>query len=339
MLRFDERINVTDIPAWDKTAEAFGKDRVLMFDLETTGLSPQSSFIYIIGVNYWKDGSWHILQLFNDDGRSEPEMLRTFMDLCKEKTTLFHFNGDTFDIPFVKNRMEKIRKQLGISIPDHMSSLTSRDYLKEIRVFKYALGLPNVKQKTVERYLGIQREDQYDGGQLIGVYLNYLSSGYQRNRDLVLLHNRDDMEGMFHLARMNALTMLSDGDFVLGDMSTEQRGDVLYLILPVKLSLPLPCPLVTTGCGATLRGEGYEAVLRLPLVNIEAVSTITNEKAAGFYLPNFGYEGVITYRNPSEKKASMIAADNTLLGDHDRLHSYAACAVGRLMKQNIRKKS
>ena len=337
MLRFDERIDITKIPAWDHTASARGRDQVLMFDLETTGLSAHNAFIYIIGINYWKDGSWHILQLFNDDGRSEPEMIRCFMELCKGKTTLFHFNGDTFDIPFVRCRMDKIRQQLGESIPDHMSPLISVDYLKMIRPFKYALGLPNVKQKTVERYLGIRREDQYDGGQLIGVYLSYLSSGSRRNRDLVLLHNRDDMEGMFHLAGMQALTMLSDGDFTLGAPAMDRQGERLYLTLPITLSTPLPCPLVTTGHGATLRGESNSACLTLPLYNRDAICTITKETASGFFLPCFGYEGVITYRHPEDRKITYIAADDTLLGDSGRLRAYAACCTRGLMIQNGRK--
>ena len=50
MLTFYERIPKNRIPAWDELAEKHGRDRVVMFDLETTGLSPQNSFIYIIGI-------------------------------------------------------------------------------------------------------------------------------------------------------------------------------------------------------------------------------------------------------------------------------------------------
>ena len=337
MLRFDEIIDITSIPEWDSLASGYGREQVLMFDLETTGLTPKSAFIYIIGINLWMDGAWHILQLFNDDGRSEPEMIRCFMDLCRERQVLFHFNGDTFDIPFVRGRMEKIRYSLGEAIPDTMSPLVSLDLLKEIRPFKYALGLPNVRQKTVEQYLGIHREDQYNGGQLIDVYLSYLSSGSRRNQDLVLLHNRDDMEGMFHLARMHALTTLSIGEFALGSPSMEQKGDCLYLTLPLSMDLSLPQPLVTTGCGATLKGKGNCCTLTLPVSRTEAVCRITKETTAGFFLPAFTYEGVTTFHDPEQKKQCLVAANDSLLGDADRLHAYVTCAVQALMKQNGRK--
>ena len=337
MLRFDEIIDTSAIPEWDQLAAGYDREKILQFDLETTGLSPKNSFIYIIGINLLIDGAWHILQLFNDDGRSEPDMLRCFMELCKGKTTLVHFNGDTFDIPFVRGRMEKIRNSLGITIPDEMSSLNSVDLLKEIRPFKYALGLPNVRQKTVEQYLGIHREDQYNGGQLIDVYLSYLSSGSRRNRDLVLLHNRDDMEGMFHLARMHALTTLTTGEFTIGAPSMNQQGNCLYLTLPLTPDNPLPQPLVTTGCGATLRCEGSNSSLTLPIYVGEAICRITKESETGYYLPCFGYEGVTNYQHPDQKKTTLIPAGDSLLGNPERLHAYVTCCIQSLMKQTGRK--
>ena len=332
MLRFDEIIDSSAIPEWDRMAASYGRDRVLMFDLETTGLTPKSAFIYIIGINLWQDGAWHILQLFNDDGRSEPEMLRTFMELCRDRTTLFHFNGDTFDIPFVRGRMEKVRYTLGETIPDRMSALTSIDFLKEIRPFKYALGLPNVRQKTVEQYLGIHREDQYNGGQLIDVYLSFLSSGSRRSRDLVLLHNRDDMEGMLHLAGMRTLTDLCSGSFTIGAPSIAQQGTLLHLTLPLTLTASLPQPIVTTGCGATLRGEASSGALTLPIYTGEAICTITKESASGYFLPAFSYEGLTTYCNPSQKKTTYIPANDALLGNPERLGAYATCCVQSLLK-------
>lgn len=334
MLRFDEIIDASAIPEWDSLASCHGREQVLMFDLETTGLTPKSAFIYIIGVNLWMDGAWHILQLFNDDGRSEPEMIRCFMDLCRDRSILFHFNGDTFDIPFVHGRMDKISHSLGERIPDAMGSLTSMDLLKEIRPFKYALGLPNVKQKTVEQYLGIHREDQYNGGQLIHVYLSFLSSGSRRNRDLVLLHNRDDMEGMFHLARMHALTALAGGEFTIGAPYMQEQGKLLSLTFPLSMNQRLPQPLVTTGCGTTLKGEDDHGSLTLPVYRMDAECRITKELSSGFFLPAFGYEGVTNYLDPEHRKVCLVAAGDSLLGDGDRLHSYISCVVQSLMKQN-----
>ncbi len=332
MLIFDEKISSDSVPAWDHLAEKHGREKVLMFDLETTGFSPVNSFIYIIGINLWKEDSWHIIQLFNDDGKSEPEMIAHFMELLENKTTLFHFNGDRFDIPFVLGRMEKIINSLKISIPDRMSPLDSVDFFKEIKPFKYALGLPNVKQKTVEKYLGIYREDQYDGGQLINVYLSYLSSGSKRNRDLVLLHNRDDMEGMYHLARIRALTDLCDGAFQVGDLSMLSKGSLLFLELSLAAETSLPTSLVTTGFGATLRGEAANVLLQLPIHAGCCTCCITKDTEEGYFLPDAGFTGTPLFHDPKAKKVTYIAANDTLLGNAEHLKEYAACCIRALLK-------
>ncbi len=333
MITFDEKIETGRILSWDKTAESYGRDKVLMFDLETTGLSPRSSFIYIIGINYWKDGGWQILQLFNEDGKSEPAMLERFMELLEGKTTLFHFNGDTFDLPFVRGRMEKIRQSLGIRIPDRMSLLHSVDLLKEIRPYKYALGLPNVRQKTLEQYLGIRREDQYNGGQLIDVYLSYLSSESRRARDLVLLHNRDDMEGMFHLARLHALTELCNGRFAIGKMSMSQKGNQVSLCLTLSCDHALPAALFTSGGGIALRGEGTDALLEIVIRQEPCTCKVTRELLEGFFLPCAGYTGVTMYEDPKIKKMTYISADDELLGNPERMKQYAVCCIGSVMKR------
>ena len=60
--------------------------------------------------------------------------------------------------------------------------ILSFDLMKCIKPYKFALGLPNIKQKTIEKYLGIDRVDMYNGGQLIDVYLEYLSMKNEKNQ-------------------------------------------------------------------------------------------------------------------------------------------------------------
>jgi len=333
MIVFDEKVNKDTISAWDSFAAQYGRGRVAMFDLETTGLTPRSSFIYIIGINLYMDGEWHILQLFNDDGRSEPEMIRHFMELLGDKDVLVHFNGDTFDLPFVRGRIEKIRLQTGEEINDIMSRLGSMDLYKEIKPYKYALGLPNVRQKTVELYLGINREDRYNGGQLIDVYLNYLSSGNRRDRDLVLLHNRDDMEGMFHLAKLHALSTLCGGDYDIREIGINEKGGVLLLCLKLVTALPLPKELFVSLSGTSLHGEGNDAVLTLKLSDGEWINKVTRDPERGFFIPQQGYTGLPVYESPEDKKCTAVSAGDSLLGDPDRLKAYSLCCIQKLLKQ------
>ena len=121
-----------------------------------------------------------------------------------------------------------------MNIRDNFSRLTKIDLYKMIRPYKASLGLSNLKQKTIERFVGLNRIDQMNGGQLIEVYFDYLSTDDARSKSLVLQHNRDDMDGMFYLADILALKALSEGEFSVADLSMSGTER-----LKLKISLDL----------------------------------------------------------------------------------------------------
>lgn len=49
-------------------------------------------------------------------------------------------------------------------------------FMRKIKPYKSLLGLDSLKQKAIERFLGIFRTDPYSGGQLIEVYQDYLTT-------------------------------------------------------------------------------------------------------------------------------------------------------------------
>ena len=50
--------------------------------------------------------------------------------------------------------------------------------------------------KSCERFLGIYREDWCSGGELISVYQDYLQNKNSEKRNLLLLHNREDIQNL-----------------------------------------------------------------------------------------------------------------------------------------------
>ena len=84
-------------------------DQITFFDIETTGLSAKTASIYLIGAMHYDHatGSWALTQWFADDYRSEPMILEAFLSYLEDFTYLYHFNGCTFDIPFVTAKCEK----------------------------------------------------------------------------------------------------------------------------------------------------------------------------------------------------------------------------------------
>lgn len=216
-------------------------NRLLFFDIETTGFSGDSDTVYLIGCTYCTGETWRLIQWFCDSLSAEADVLNAFFRFMTDFDVLIHFNGDTFDIPFLKKRCAKL------GLPDRFGSCESVDIYKRIRPWKKHLGLDSMKQKSIERFLGISREDVYSGGELIDVYHDYLGTRSEAALRLLLLHNEDDLKGMPAL-----LPILFYPDFFAQDFSLESADRVSGRFPAVRLVLDgsgdtvLPVPL----CGS-----------------------------------------------------------------------------------------
>lgn len=169
---------------------------IVFIDIETTGLSPLNSSIYLIGAGYYDNNEYKIIQWFAETPMEEPLVLKAFFDFLESYRTLIHFNGDRFDIPFIEKRAEKH------SIKSTLSSLNSVDIYKKIKPFKSVLGLQDLRQKTIELFLGIDRNDLYSGGELIPVYKKYTMKNDDNLLKLLLLHNEEDVLNMHKIIPM-----------------------------------------------------------------------------------------------------------------------------------------
>ncbi|MCI8865864.1 MAG: ribonuclease H-like domain-containing protein [Lachnospiraceae bacterium] len=171
--------------------ERIGKaEEIFFFDIETTGFSGDSSRLYLIGGCFFKNGSWNLIQWFADTLKAEEELLHSFFSFLKPYRILVHFNGDGFDIPYLLKRCRHY------CLPYDFSSVTSLDLYKKIKPYQKILGLDSLRQKSIEHFLGVSRQDVYTGGQLIPVYKDYLATCKKPLMDLLTLHNEDDLKGM-----------------------------------------------------------------------------------------------------------------------------------------------
>ena len=219
-------------------------DSICFFDIETTGFSRNYNIVYLIGAVYFRNGISHYLQWLAESDSDEAYILSAFNDFLKDFHTLIHFNGDAFDIPFITERAAHLNVTLDIS---HLESL---DLYKTARKCKSILSLSDYKQKTIEHFLGIEREDMYSGGELIDIYRKFAAkpsdTAHNEYRKLLLLHNHDDIEGMLSLLPlvsyyaiiMNSYTV----DNTVIDKDTDSDGNV-SLRLIAECSLPVGVPV------------------------------------------------------------------------------------------------
>lgn len=174
--------------------ENIHKDELLFFDIETTGFSAKSSDLYMIGVAYISSDKWIIKQYLAENSDDEIYLINELMDFVKNYNILVHYNGDGFDIPFIK---EKCRKYHIDNAP--INNIKSFDIYKNIARYRHIFPLENVKQKSIEKFLGISRKDEMDGGQLISIYREYIKNQSSDYEQLLLCHNHDDVEGLIQI--------------------------------------------------------------------------------------------------------------------------------------------
>lgn len=163
----------------------FDLDRLMIFDIETTGLSPATSEVILIGCITFKENRAYVHQLFADNPTEESNVLELFKDLSKDCLTLVNFNGSSFDIPYLNKRY--LRHGMTYRIHKGQS-------FDLYRICKASdLPVENHKLKTLEAFLGIAREDTISGKESIMLYNHYVKTQNQESLDKVLGHNYEDI--------------------------------------------------------------------------------------------------------------------------------------------------
>ncbi len=203
-------------------------EKSLFFDIETTGFSRAFSRIYLIGTLGKEDGKFVFRQFLTENRNEEKKLIETFLNLIKDYEKIISFNGDTFDFHFIKARAEKY------NIDPDFSTFESIDILKKVKERSFFLELDNYKLKTLERYIGIFREDIFSGGELISLYYDY-ENGDKDLEGILLLHNEEDILNMPNLYSLKTLleekNRITLGDYEfniekisLGKAKLEVRG-------------------------------------------------------------------------------------------------------------------
>ena len=180
-------------------------ERILFLDIETTGFTAKSSYLYLIGCAYHQAGKWRTIQWLAEDYGQESAILKAFFEFAGSYKYLIHFNGNNFDLPFIEQKCRQL------SLNHSFKELKGFDLYKRISPYKYFLKLPNCKQKTLERFLGINREDAFSGGELIGIYHEYVKSPNEYAQKALFLHNADDLRGMLEILPLLAYYDLLNG--------------------------------------------------------------------------------------------------------------------------------
>ena len=257
--------------------------KALFVDIETTGLSPRTASIYIIGACYFEDNTWHGIQWFAKTPSEEEEILHAFFQFASSYSTLIHFNGNQFDLPFIKGRCESY------GLDYSFDTFEGLDIYKRVSLCKHFLQLPNCKQKSIEKFLHLEREDLYSGGELIPIYQEYVKNPSTDKEELLLLHNRDDLKGMLEILPILSYCDIFNKTIRATKVQANYYRDLngkkqQELVIRLKLTSAVPVPISYHANDCYITIEGDHAALRVPVYTEELKYFYTNYKEY-YYLP------------------------------------------------------
>ncbi len=245
----------------------FDSASVLFFDIETTGLKKENSQVYLAGCAFKAGGCWKTRQYLAESALDEREVVESFYGFAKGFKTLVHFNGRHFDVPFMDYKADMY------NVDFRLADMDNFDIYTEAKPLKALLGLERMGQKNIESFLGIARDDEMGGGELISLYYEYERTGNEALERLLLLHNHDDVQGMLPLLKILDYLNILKGNYVFESFE-EIAGTAVFNF---RLPAPLLKAFENRKEGMVLAGDG--TLLQL---NVDILDTL-----AGYPLEDY----------------------------------------------------
>ncbi|WP_088538388.1 ribonuclease H-like domain-containing protein [Methanobrevibacter sp. 87.7] len=155
-------------------------------DIETLGLSNVP--IILIGIASIKNNKITVKQYLQRDGLEEAAIIDAYLSNLDDDSIHVSYNGNSFDIPYIKNRAD----YFGINYNKHINY----DLLYYTRKM-YKNKLENCKLPTVESYIcGFERFNDVPGQYIPSYYEDYVSRKNIGPLVPIVRHNRLDVKSL-----------------------------------------------------------------------------------------------------------------------------------------------
>ena len=159
-------------------------EKLVFMDIETMGLGSQP--ISLIGIGRIIGQKFTVQQFFARDIDEEAAILEAFSKNIHENDFFVTFNGEYFDIPFIKNRM----RYLGISDRLFQPNFDALFFARKA----WKNDLPNCKLQTIEKFIfNISRTDDVPGAYCPSFYQRFCKTKEIGTVVPIIQHNQQDI--------------------------------------------------------------------------------------------------------------------------------------------------
>lgn len=161
-----------------------------IIDIETTGFNRITDTIIILGLLIKNNASITLKQFISESFSDEKLILSELLNL--DLSNIYTFNGTYFDLPFINKKLE-LHKLNPLVYKNHI------DMFLHIKQFSHYIPIENLKQSSLEYWLGFNRKDTLNSKDIPSIYYNYIKTKQINDYELVINHNAEDLIGLSNL--------------------------------------------------------------------------------------------------------------------------------------------
>jgi uncharacterized protein YprB with RNaseH-like and TPR domain len=164
------------------------RDRIVFLDTETTGMQGGTGMCpFLVGIGYFEDDTFHMVQYFIRDFDEEPSMLLALSERLNQFELTVTYNGAAFDIPLLETRFTLARLDSPFQTMSHFDLLfTARKLWRN--------GHGSCRLVALEReLLSFLRGPDIPGAMIPRAYFDYLQRRHAPALPSVFTHNVHDV--------------------------------------------------------------------------------------------------------------------------------------------------
>ncbi|HYN09185.1 MAG TPA: ribonuclease H-like domain-containing protein [Vicinamibacterales bacterium] len=217
-------------------------DRIVFFDIETTGLSGGAGTLaFLAGCGWFDDGDFLVRQFFLVGPAGEPALLDALTGIFQSASLLVTYNGRSFDVPTMDTRWAFHRSEAPTTAVPHFDMLPPARKLWGRREDQDLGGrcpkrlgettpevLPSCTLTALERsVLGVHRQGDVPGLEIPSRYFRFLRTGNPAAIEGVFAHNRHDLLSLAALTA-HAVSLAREGPDACREASEQEGLGRLY---------------------------------------------------------------------------------------------------------------